>query len=71
MRKAAASRVVTMGKMVGYERQVVFTGGVAKNTGVKKFLEDGIKMETMVPEEPQITGALGAAIFAQAELGKQ
>jgi activator of 2-hydroxyglutaryl-CoA dehydratase len=60
-----------MGKMVGYERQVVFTGGVAKNIGVKKLLEDGIKMETMVPEEPQITGALGAAIFAQAELGKQ
>jgi len=69
--KAAALRVATLGKMVGYERQVVLTGGVAKNIGVKKFLEDEIKMETMVPEEPQIMGALGAALLAQAELGKQ
>jgi predicted CoA-substrate-specific enzyme activase len=69
--KAAALRVVTMGKTVGYEKEVVLTGGVAKNIGVKKFLEDEIKMETVVPEEPQIMGALGAALFAQAELGKK
>ena len=69
--KAAASRVVTMGKTVGYEKEVVLTGGVAKNMGVKKFLEDEIKMETVIPEEPQIMGALGAALFAQAELGKK
>jgi predicted CoA-substrate-specific enzyme activase len=69
--RAAALRVVSMAKIVGFEKQVVLTGGVAKNIGVKKFLEDEIKMETIVPEEPQIVGALGAAILAQAEVNKR
>jgi predicted CoA-substrate-specific enzyme activase len=69
--KAAVSRIVTMGKAVGYEREVVLTGGVAKNVGVKKYLEDAIKMEVVLPEEPQITGALGAALLADAELSKE
>ena len=46
-------------------------GGVAKNVGVKKFLEEEIGMELLVPDEPQIIGALGAALFAQTELVKQ
>jgi len=69
--KAVVLRVIAMAKGVGFERQLVLTGGVAKNIGVKKFLEDGINMEAMIPEEPQITGALGAALLAQAELNKQ
>jgi predicted CoA-substrate-specific enzyme activase len=68
--KAVALRVLAMGRMVGYEKQVVLTGGVAKNIAVKKFLEDGIKMEIIIPEEPQITGALGGALFAEAEFNK-
>jgi activator of 2-hydroxyglutaryl-CoA dehydratase len=64
-------RIISMAKMLGYEKQVVLTGGVAKNTGVKNFIEEEIKMKVMVPEEPQITGALGAAILAEAEFSKQ
>jgi activator of 2-hydroxyglutaryl-CoA dehydratase len=60
-----------MGKAVGYEREVVLTGGVAKNLGVKKYLEAAIKMEIVVPEEPQITGALGAALLADAEISQK
>jgi predicted CoA-substrate-specific enzyme activase len=66
--QAAVSRIVAMGKMLGYEDKVVFTGGVAKNIGMKKFLEDKIKTEIELPDEPQITGAVGAAILAEAEL---
>ena len=69
--KAAVSRIVAMGKTVGYERQVVLTGGVAKNIAVKEYLEDEIKMEVVLPEEPQITGALGAALLAEAELSQK
>jgi activator of 2-hydroxyglutaryl-CoA dehydratase len=46
----------------------VFTGGVAKNIGVKNALESGIGLPILVPEEPQIMGALGAALLAGAEL---
>jgi predicted CoA-substrate-specific enzyme activase len=66
--KAVSSRVAVMGKTVGFKRDVVFTGGVAKNVGVKKALEEEIKMEIVVPEEPQTMGALGAALLAKAEL---
>ena len=67
--RAVSSRVAVMGKTVGFKREVVFTGGVAKNVGVKKALQEEIKMEIVVPEEPQTMGALGAALLAKAELG--
>jgi len=66
--KSVASRVVVMGRTVGYRQQVVFTGGVAKNLGVKNFLEAGIGLPILIPEEPQIVGALGAALLARREL---
>jgi (R)-2-hydroxyacyl-CoA dehydratese activating ATPase len=68
--KAVASRVVVMGKSVGFRKAIIFTGGVAKNVGVKRALENEIGMEIIVPEEPQIMGALGAAIIAKAEAAK-
>jgi predicted CoA-substrate-specific enzyme activase len=66
--RAVASRVAVMGRTVGYREQVVFTGGVAKNIGVKNSLEDGIGLPILIPEEPQIMGALGAALLARTEL---
>jgi predicted CoA-substrate-specific enzyme activase len=63
--RAVASRVAVMGRTVGYREQVVFTGGVAKNIGVKKALEAGIGLPILIPEEPQIVGALGAALLAR------
>jgi len=69
--RAVASRVVVMGKTVGYREQVIFTGGVAKNPGVRNSLEAGIGLPILIPEEPQIMGALGAALLAEAELSRQ
>jgi predicted CoA-substrate-specific enzyme activase len=65
--KGIATRVTIMGTEIGFEREIVFTGGVAKNSGVKKALEDVINMTILTPVEPQITGALGAALIAKAE----
>lgn len=63
--RAVARRVIIMGKTVGYKDKIVFTGGVAKNVGIKHFLETELGMEVVVGEEPQIMGALGAALIAQ------
>lgn len=63
--RAVARRVIIMGKTVGYKDKIVFTGGVAKNVGIKYFLEKELGMEVVVGEEPQIMGALGAALIAQ------
>jgi|YNPNPStandDraft_1061719.scaffolds.fasta_scaffold00208_24 predicted CoA-substrate-specific enzyme activase len=65
---AMAHRVVVMGRSVGFNAAVVFTGGVARNIGMRKALEGLIGLEIVVPEEPQIVGALGAAILAREEL---
>ena len=66
--KAIAKRVGIMASGVGLVKEVVFTGGVAKNIGVKRALEETFGMDILVPEEPQIVGALGAALFAIDEL---
>ncbi|NQT72179.1 MAG: 2-hydroxyglutaryl-CoA dehydratase [Chloroflexi bacterium] len=63
--RAVARRVIIMGKTVGYKDKIVFTGGVAKNIGIKYFLEKELGMEVVVGDEPQIMGALGAALIAQ------
>jgi predicted CoA-substrate-specific enzyme activase len=65
--KAIAKRVVGMGVggQIIYNELIVFSGGVAKNIGVVKAIEGELGKEVVTPKEPQITAALGAAIFAK------
>lgn len=65
--KAIARRVVGMGSggQVDYKEPIVFSGGVARNIGVVKAIEEELGKKVITPQEPQITAALGAAIFAQ------
>jgi predicted CoA-substrate-specific enzyme activase len=65
--KAIARRVIGMGAggQISYSELIVFSGGVAKNIGVVKAIEEELGKEVATPEEPQITAALGAAIFAK------
>ncbi len=62
---SVADRTITLGKRVGAQPPVAMTGGVAKNAGVVKALEEKMETELFIPEEPQIIGALGAAIIAR------
>ena len=63
--EAIASRVVAMANRVGFNARVMMTGGVAKNTGVVKALEQKIGQKIHVSDKSQLTGAIGAAILAQ------
>jgi predicted CoA-substrate-specific enzyme activase len=45
------------------EADVAFTGGVANNAGVRMILEEKLKTTLIIPEVPQRTGALGAALL--------
>ena len=56
-------RNITMVKKLGIKPEVAFVGGVAKNPGVVKAFEKALDTELQLPEEPQITGALGAALL--------
>jgi predicted CoA-substrate-specific enzyme activase len=60
-----ASRAVGMLKRLKIEPDVVFTGGVAKNIGVVKAVSDALGHEVLVPDDPLISGALGAALLGK------
>jgi len=63
--KAIADR--TMGlinRLGGAQKEVIMAGGVAKNSGVVKALERTLDTQLKIHVEPQIVGALGAAIIA-------
>ena len=62
---AIASRVVRMVRRLKIEPDIVFTGGVAKNIGVIKALEENLGCQIFVPEEPLLSGALGAALLGK------
>jgi activator of 2-hydroxyglutaryl-CoA dehydratase len=60
-----ADRILGMVNRVGVEEEVTLTGGVAKNEGVVRALEDRLGVKMFIPPEPQIIGALGAALMAR------
>lgn len=62
---AIADRILGMVNRVGIKEQVTLTGGVAKNQGVVRALEDRLGVNLFIPPEPQIIGALGAALLAR------
>jgi predicted CoA-substrate-specific enzyme activase len=70
LHKAVAGRILEMTGPVGIKAGVVVTGGVAKNRAIIKELGDKIGLEVFVPLEPQIVGALGAALLARDLAGR-
>jgi len=66
-----ARRVGSMVTRVGVRDKTVMTGGVAKNIGVVRALEKELVTTITVPEEPQIIGALGAALHGLDRAAKE
>lgn len=65
---AIASRTVGLVARVGKREPVVMTGGVAKNIAAVFHIEKALGMKLLIPPDPQIAGALGAAFFALDEV---
>lgn len=59
-----AARSVGLMRRVGVEKEVTFTGGVAKNVGMIYAMEERLGLKLNVSEESHYMGALGAALFA-------
>ena len=59
-----ASRIMAMGARIGITPPVMMTGGVAKNIGVVKALEEKLNTPIIVSEYAQVNGAIGAALIA-------
>ena len=50
-------------RRVGIEREVTFTGGVTRNIGMVKALNDALGFEVNVNPDAHFMGAIGAALF--------
>ncbi len=61
---SVAKRVAGQAMRVGIVERVVMSGGVAKNPGVVEAMERELGCRITVPEDCQLAGALGAALFA-------
>jgi predicted CoA-substrate-specific enzyme activase len=64
LHQAIVDRVGGMIRRVGVEERFVFAGGVAYNPCLQQLFAESLEIPLTVPEEPQIVGALGAALHA-------
>jgi (R)-2-hydroxyacyl-CoA dehydratese activating ATPase len=64
LHESVVRRAVGMVKRVSEEEPVFFGGGVALNPCIHRLLEKFLDRRITVPENPQMVGALGAAILA-------
>jgi predicted CoA-substrate-specific enzyme activase len=60
---AIVRRTMAMLRRVGLESLLVFAGGVAHNACVRRLLEAQLEQAPLVPANPDMVGALGAALF--------
>ena len=63
--EAIATRVAGMVRRISPKERVVFAGGGALNACLERLLSKKLGIELTVPEQPQIVGALGAALVAR------
>ncbi len=72
LNEAIATRCLNLLKRVSIEKDFTITGGIAKNRGMVAKIAEKVGLEPLLAEDPQIIGALGAALFAQERyLGKE
>ncbi len=62
--QAMAAKISTLSRRVGVSSPIGVTGGVARNPAFRHYLSEALNCDLWMPEEPQLTGALGAAILA-------
>ena len=66
LHRSMAHRVASLAKGIELEDEITMTGGVAKNKGMFAALQEALGVELRkMDTDPQIMGALGAALFAR------
>lgn len=63
--ESMVDRLFALAQRVGTQSEVVMTGGVTRNIGIVRAMQARLGKPVLVPEDPQIVGALGAALLAQ------
>ena len=64
LHQSVVKRSLSMLKRLSLSGPLVFSGGVARNNCLRELLDRELKFEVLVSPEPEMLGALGAALFA-------
>ncbi len=64
LNRSIAAKVLSLAGRKVLEREWMMTGGVARNVGVVNAVEEKLGGKVIVPNEPEICGAIGAALIA-------
>lgn len=62
LHRAIIQRTVGMLRRVGMEAPLIFAGGVAHNPCAGRVLEECLNAPVIIPDEPDMVGAIGAAL---------
>jgi len=65
LHEALASRIYEMANRLKLEKDIAITGGGAKNIGLVRALESKLGYPVLIPPNPLITGAIGAALLGK------
>jgi (R)-2-hydroxyacyl-CoA dehydratese activating ATPase len=65
LHQSIAGRIAQMVGRVGLEQPLVFAGGGAKNVGLITLVEGELGISCVIPDEPQLLGAFGAALAVE------
>jgi predicted CoA-substrate-specific enzyme activase len=65
LHEAIATRSLNLLKRISIEKDFAITGGISKNSGMVRKLTEKVGLEPLMCEDPQLVGALGAALFAR------
>ncbi|MFH1639371.1 MAG: acyl-CoA dehydratase activase [Chloroflexota bacterium] len=68
LHEAIATRSLNLLKRVSIQKDFSITGGIAKNSGMVAKLRGKVGLEPLLCEDPQLVGAIGAALFAAEKL---
>ena len=68
VQRSLAVKVEVLAERVGCKPDFCFIGGAANNKGLIAAIEEGLKAKLLIPEEPRITAALGAALIISNQL---
>jgi predicted CoA-substrate-specific enzyme activase len=66
--ESMVDRLFALAQRVGGQRDLVMTGGVARDIGVVRAMESRLGKAVSVPDDPQMVAALGAALVARQDL---
>jgi predicted CoA-substrate-specific enzyme activase len=66
--RALAAQINSLAERIGVEREVALVGGGARDVGLVRALKEERGHDILIPPEPHMTAALGAALIAMESL---